>query len=93
MHCLRAGRIECEYGDGRDDEDQGPAVLGELEAGERQDVRAPALRLACLRTALVLSLATTDTLTDTLQRPLDSSPLPHASQQGTLPGPPCLRPH
>lgn len=87
MDRLRAGRIECERGDGRDDNHQGTAVLGELEAGKGQDVRAPALGLAAPSSTLVLSLpAPTDTITDSLQWPLDSSPLPHAPEQGT---PPC----
>lgn len=48
MDRLRAGRIECERGDGRDDDDQGTAVPGQLEAGKGQDVRSLALRRASL---------------------------------------------
>ena len=40
MDTLRAGRIECECRDGRDDDDQGPAVPGQLEGRKGQDVRS-----------------------------------------------------
>jgi hypothetical protein len=46
MDRLRAGLTECGHGDGRDDHHQGHAVLGELEAGQGQDVGALALQLA-----------------------------------------------
>jgi hypothetical protein len=43
---VRAGRIECEQRNGRDDDVAGLKVLRELEAGKRQDVRALPLSLA-----------------------------------------------
>jgi hypothetical protein len=40
VNCVRAGRIECERGDGRDDHGQGLAVPERPEDGKGQEVRA-----------------------------------------------------
>jgi hypothetical protein len=82
---LRAGRIECEHGDGRDDDGQGHAVPGQLEGSERQDVRFPPFPQARNRAALApSSLASVNAITNSMQRPSDSSSFPHPSGQGTL---------
>jgi hypothetical protein len=85
MDSLRAGRIECEHRDGRDDDGQGHAVPGQLEGSEGQDVRSPPCTRARDGAALApSSLAYMNAMTDSMQRPSDSSPLPHPPGQGTL---------
>jgi hypothetical protein len=93
MESLRAGRIECENGDGRVDEAQGHPVLGELEGSKRQDVRSLSLPWARPGAAIALPRRTSlDASTDRVQRPSDSRPLPHTPGQGTLPALPASTP-